>query len=112
MRLKNKNVVWELFNGEEHRGYQIYYRVFDILNMEVGPLKEITTDNTASYEEFALMLEEETGIPSDRMLINRPISTYCDVSTLLDCEWTEIRFIYDVIKEEPLSIRCDGELIL
>lgn len=56
MRLKNKNVVWELVSGEEQRGFQLYYRVFDIMTMEVGPLKEVFADGTASYEEFTLML--------------------------------------------------------
>ncbi len=50
MRIKTKTVVWEQFEGEPQRGTQIYYRVFDPINMEVGPLREIFVDGNASYE--------------------------------------------------------------
>jgi hypothetical protein len=112
MRLRHKNLVWEHFEGERQRGFQIYYRVFDVINLEVGPLKEIFVESIAGYDEFALLLEEETGIQSDKILINKPISTYCDVGALFDCEWIEIKYLSDVIKEEPLAIKCDGEFIM
>lgn len=50
MRIKTKTVVWEQFEGEPQRGTQIYYRVFDPINMEVCPLREIFVDGNASYE--------------------------------------------------------------
>lgn len=86
--------------------------MFDPLTLQIGPLKEIFVDSTASYEEFTLLLEEETGLPADSMLVHRPLSTYCDLNALFDCEWTEVRFIDDVVKEEPLCLRCDGEFIM
>jgi hypothetical protein len=100
MRIRNKTVVWEQkTTAEEQRGLQVYLRVFDPLTLEIGPLKEMFVDGTASYEEFTLLLEEETGIPADRILVHRPLSTYCDLNALFDCEWTEVRFIDDVVKE-------------
>jgi hypothetical protein len=32
------------------------------------------------------------------MLASRPLSTYCDINALLDCEWIELRFIGEVVK--------------
>lgn len=50
MRLRHKNLVWELVDGEQKKGIQVYFRVFDPLEMQVGPLKELFVDSTASYE--------------------------------------------------------------
>ena len=32
------------------KGLQLYVRVFDVMNLELGELKEIYTDSTATYE--------------------------------------------------------------
>lgn len=32
------------------RGLQLYVRVFDVMTMELGPLKEIYVDSTATYQ--------------------------------------------------------------
>lgn len=86
MRVRNKTVVWEQkTTAEEQRGVQVYLRVFDPLTLEIGPLKEIFVDATASYEEFTLLLEEATGIAADMILVHRPLSTYCDLNALFDC---------------------------
>jgi hypothetical protein len=50
MRVRNKTVVWEQTEGEQQRGLQVYYRVFDPLALEVGPLREVFVDGSASYE--------------------------------------------------------------
>lgn len=34
----------------EMRGLQLYMRLFDLVNMELGPLKEIYVDGTATYQ--------------------------------------------------------------
>lgn len=31
---------------------------------------------------------------------------------MLDCEWIEVRYIQATIREEPLMIRCDGDILM
>ena len=31
---------------------------------------------------------------------------------MLDCEWNEIRYIQGTLREEPLLIRTDGDILM
>ena len=109
-RVREKNLIWE--NAEQQKGTQVMYRTFDIMSFEFGPLKEIFTDGSASYEEFTVQLAEEVGIESDRVLIYKNLNQYLDKASMLDVEWQEIRFLDGTIRESPLAISCDGDLIV
>ena len=98
--------------GEVPKGLQIYYRLFDLVNFEFGPLKSLYADAAASYEELALLIEEETGIASNRILAWRPLSNYIEKENMLDVEWREIRYLQATIREEPLLINCDGDILM
>jgi hypothetical protein len=98
-RIRDKSLVWELVEGELPKGLQIYYRVFDLVNFEFGPLRNLYLDGAASYEELALLIEEETGIPHNRILAWRPLSNYIEKENMLDVEWREIRYLPTTIRE-------------
>lgn len=60
------------------KGLQIYYRVFDIMTFEFGPLKSLYADTSSSYEELAFLIEEDTGIPHNKILVWKPLSNYIE----------------------------------
>ena len=69
-------------------------------------------ESVATYEEFALNLEEELGIKPNKILVWKALSNHVDKSVLLDCEWVEVAFIKRKIKEEPLFIMTDGDIFM
>lgn len=91
---------------------QVYVRVFDAINMEFKPLQSIFVEMSANYEEFTYILEEETGIQADKILVWKSLSHYIEKSMLFECEWVETKFIQSPIREEPLFITNDGEIIM
>jgi hypothetical protein len=111
-RIREKSLVWERLEGEAQKGLQIYYRVFNMLQFEFGPLRELYSDCSSSYEELALLIEEDAGIPSDRVLVWKPLSNYIQKEMLLDCDWKEIRYLQRTIRDEPLLINTDGDIIM
>jgi hypothetical protein len=75
-------------------------------------LKSLYADSSSSYEELALLIEEETGMPSDKVLVWKPLSNYVEKEYMLDVEWVEVKYILATLKDEPLLIRCDGDILM
>lgn len=82
------------------------------MTFEFGPLKNLYADTASSYEELAYLIEEDTGIAHNKIMIWKPLSNYIEKQNMLDCEWIEVRYIQATIREEPLMIRCDGDILM
>lgn len=63
------------------------------MTLSLGPIGEIYVESGASYEELALIIEEATGLASDRILAWKALSNYVSIDILLDCEWAELKYI-------------------
>lgn len=111
-RIREKSLVWEVVEGECQKGLQIYYRLFSMQQFEFGPLRQLYSDSSSSYQELALLIEEDAGIPSDRVLVWKPLSNYIQKEMVLDCDWHEIRYLQRTIRDEPLLITTDGDIIM
>lgn len=111
-RIREKSLVWEVVEGECQKGLQIYYRLFSMQQFEFGPLRQLYSDSSSSYQELALLIEEDAGIPSDRVLVWKPLSNYIQKEMVLDCDWHEIRYLQRTIRDEPLLISTDGDIIM
>jgi hypothetical protein len=46
------------------------------------------------------------------VLVWKPLSNYVEKQFMLDIEWQEIKYIPATLKEEPLLIRTDGDIIM
>jgi len=55
-RIRDKSLVWELVEEEVPKGMQVYYRIFNIMAFEFGPLKCLYADTSSSYEELCLLI--------------------------------------------------------
>ena len=54
---------------------------------------------TANYEEFTMIIEEETQIQSDKVLVWKSLSNYIEKSMMFECEWIETKFIKNSIRD-------------
>lgn len=48
------------------------------MTFEFGPLKNLYADTASSYEELAYLIEEDTGIAHNKIMIWKPLSNYIE----------------------------------
>lgn len=69
------------------------------MTLELGPLLSIFVEASGNYEELSLIIEEETQIQSDRIMVHKTPTNFVDKSLLFECEWVETRFLARPIRE-------------